>query len=79
MHMNTVCSSCTRMQASVHGLLGQNAINPPPERFALPECMLPWALPSSGAGAVQLDGACSERVCSQGEGFIDGSYDDYQV
>ena len=70
-------------QDEVHGLLGQNAINPPLRHAPAVQPCAPGSATAVavGAGAIQLDKSCPELVSteSQGEGFIDGSYEDYRV
>ena len=81
---------------AVHGLLGQNAIDPPTRFAPAPRCTalrdgrFGGLSPASGpegasaaatatAGGVRLDDTCDEPEGHQGEGFIDGSYLDYEV
>ena len=80
---NVAINKIDSLQPQVHGLLGQNAIDPPP-RTAPRGCEAQsnknarFVVGASAVG-VRFDDACEEPEGHQGEGFIDGTYLDYMV
>ena len=66
----------------MHGLLGQNAIDPPTRYAPSPRCTAKDAervVVGATAGGVRVYDVCNDPEGHQGEGFIDGTYLDYKV
>ena len=77
---NVVVDTLKRLQQpQVHGLLGQNAIDPPPRAAPARRCATQSVAVGASAVSVSFDDACEEPEGHQGEGFIDGTHLDYMV